>query len=94
MAYGLRGWLFTGFPWLSLGYSQVDSPLGAWAPVAGTYGTTLVVALIAGALVTLAKGSSWTRSAPIVLPKQGWDCPCSCRAHCSNAMVVVKPGAR
>ena len=57
----LRGWLFTGFPWLSLGYSQVDSPLGAWAPVGGTYGTTLSVAFVAGALVTLIRGSAATR---------------------------------
>ena len=38
----LRGWLFTGFPWLSLGTSQ--APIGlfsGWAPYVGTYGVTL-----------------------------------------------------
>jgi apolipoprotein N-acyltransferase len=49
----LRGWLFTGFPWLLLGYSQVDSPLRVWSPVVGSYGTGFVVALLAGALIDL-----------------------------------------
>ncbi len=46
----LRGWLFTGFPWLSIGYTQIDSPLGGWAPLVGVYGVSLAVALSAGLL--------------------------------------------
>lgn len=50
-----RGWVFTGFPWLALGYSQVpDGALAGYAPVLGVYGTSLVVALAAGALAWLA----------------------------------------
>lgn len=45
-----RGWFLTGFPWLSLGYSQIDSPLAGWAPLLGVYGISLVCALSAGAL--------------------------------------------
>ncbi len=47
----LRGWLFTGFPWLSLGYSQIDSPLNGFAPIFGVYGVSWIVALSASILV-------------------------------------------
>jgi apolipoprotein N-acyltransferase len=46
----LRGWLFTGFPWLSLGYSQIDSPLRGFAPLLGVYGLSWLVVLTAGLL--------------------------------------------
>lgn len=50
----VRGWIFTGFPWLSLGYSQgVASPLAGFAPLSGVYGVSLVSALCAGALALL-----------------------------------------
>ena len=50
----VRGWLFTGFPWLSFGYAQVpDSPLAGYAPVTGVYGLTFATAISAGLIVTL-----------------------------------------
>jgi apolipoprotein N-acyltransferase len=51
----LRGWLFSGFPWLTIGYSQIDSPLGGFAPIAGVYGVSLAVALCAGLLWALVR---------------------------------------
>ena len=49
-----RGWIFTGFPWLATGYSQVpDSPLAGYAPVLGIYGITLATAVTAGLVVVL-----------------------------------------
>jgi len=45
-----RGVIFTGFPWLAVGYSQIDSPIAALAPWTGVYGMGLVVALLAGLL--------------------------------------------
>ena len=57
----LRGWLFTGFPWLSLGYSQVDTPLAGLAPVVGVYGVSWAVVAGAGAIVCLAQGTRAAR---------------------------------
>lgn len=47
----LRGWVLTGFPWLYVGYSQIDSWIGGFAPVLGVYGVSMIVAQTAGALL-------------------------------------------
>ncbi|TYK64327.1 apolipoprotein N-acyltransferase [Colwellia echini] len=49
----LRSVVLTGFPWLSLGYSQIDSPLASFAPVIGEVGITAIVLLINICLVKL-----------------------------------------
>lgn len=49
----LRGWLFTGFPWLFIGYSQIDSPLSGYAPIFSVYGVSLLTAISAGLIVVL-----------------------------------------
>lgn len=46
----LRGWMLTGFPWLLLGHGLIDTWLAAWAPLAGVYSVSLMMALIAGLL--------------------------------------------
>ena len=45
----LRGWVFTGFPWLAVGYSQTPpSPLSGFTPILGVYGLSFLCALISG----------------------------------------------
>lgn len=51
LAEWLRSWVLTGFPWLSLGYSQTDSPLAGYLSWSGVFGVSLVCALSAGLLV-------------------------------------------
>lgn len=52
----IRGLLFTGFPWLTLAYSQVAaSPLTGYAPIFGVYGVSLAVTVSAGLLALLWK---------------------------------------
>jgi apolipoprotein N-acyltransferase len=47
----LRGWLFTGFPWLNPGYTQAPaSPLAGFAPLLGVHGVNLLLLATAGAL--------------------------------------------
>ncbi|TAN72080.1 MAG: apolipoprotein N-acyltransferase, partial [Gallionella sp.] len=50
----LRGTIFTGFPWLTLGYAHSDSPLAGYAPLFGVYGVSLAAAVGAGLLGTFA----------------------------------------
>ncbi|MEW5965449.1 MAG: apolipoprotein N-acyltransferase [Pseudomonadota bacterium] len=74
----VRGWIFTGFPWLVAGYSQVpSSPLAGYAPVLGVYGVTFILALIAALLawtVLIAatwRMRAWTLAAVVALAVGG-----------------------
>lgn len=50
----VRSWIFTGFPWLTLGYSQApDSPLSGFLPVVGVYGVSTLLMLGAASLACL-----------------------------------------
>ncbi|MFC1665241.1 apolipoprotein N-acyltransferase [Pseudomonadota bacterium] len=49
----VRSWIFTGFPWLSLGYSQVGHQLESLAPWIGVYGVGFFVAILAALLASL-----------------------------------------
>jgi len=62
----LRGTIFTGFPWLTLGYAHSDSPLAGYAVIFGVYGVSLVAAVSAGLLAVLAK-ARWTSPGKVAL---------------------------
>ena len=49
----LRSWIFTGFPWLLLGTSQVNAPLRGYAPVLGLFGLSFLISLSASLLLSL-----------------------------------------
>ena len=72
----VRTWLFTGFPWLHLGYSQIDSLFGGLAPVLGVFGISWTVALTAGAgLLLLRTGireKIFAVSCLLLLVTSGW----------------------
>jgi len=66
-----RGWFLSGFPWLSLGYSQTDTWLAGLAPVGGVHLVSAALLLSAGATVTLLHGdraAKWIAAVLLLLP--------------------------
>ena len=49
----LRGWLLTGFPWLSIGYSQLNSPLASLAPIIGEVGISFMMLVVVTSTLSL-----------------------------------------
>ncbi|HEU4922794.1 MAG TPA: apolipoprotein N-acyltransferase [Burkholderiales bacterium] len=50
----MLSWVFTGFPWLALGYSSAGWPLQGYAPLGGVYMVSFVIVSTAGMLWLLA----------------------------------------
>ena len=67
-----RGWFLSGFSWLSLGYSQTDTWLARFAPIAGVYGISLLLLVSAGALVALVRGTPRVRAVAVVALIAPW----------------------
>jgi apolipoprotein N-acyltransferase len=69
----IRGWLFSGFPWLAIGYSQApSSPLAGLAPILGVYGVGLALMVSAGLLLQALRPLSGRRAHPLVILALLW----------------------
>jgi apolipoprotein N-acyltransferase len=47
----LKSWIFTGFPWLEIGITQIHGPLSGFAPIIGSYGCSLMIYFVTGLVV-------------------------------------------
>ena len=48
-----RGWFLTGFPWLYMGYSQLEGPMAGLAPVGGLWLVSFCLALTASVICNI-----------------------------------------
>jgi apolipoprotein N-acyltransferase len=67
-----RGWFLSGFPWLALGYTQLETPLRGFAPALGVYGVSLAAAVSAGALAAFVLGDRRDRIVAAVIALAMW----------------------
>ncbi|WP_210396400.1 apolipoprotein N-acyltransferase [Motiliproteus sediminis] len=66
-----RSTFLTGFPWLLSGYAALDTPLASWAPVAGVYGVSFILASVSAGLWLLISATSasvrWSAAISVAL---------------------------
>jgi len=84
LAEWLRGFVFSGFPWLAIGYAELlpdgALPLGGYAPVGGVFLVSLAVALCAAAVAGIVEALAAARSRRVV-------------AYLAGVTVIVAAGA-
>lgn len=72
----LRSWVLTGFPWLSVGFSQVGWLTDGYAAVIGVHGVSLIVLVLAAGLAYLVSTKAVSKFAVgfgmIVIVLIGW----------------------
>ena len=68
----LRGWAFTGFPWMQVGYSQIDGLASGWLPVIGLHGTGALVAFAAGGLARVLHRRDWRAVVVLGVAAAAW----------------------
>ena len=62
----LRGWVLSGFGWLSVGYTQLGSPFAGFAPYGGVFLVSLALAATAALLVFAAQALEARRKLDVV----------------------------
>jgi apolipoprotein N-acyltransferase len=67
-----RGWFLSGFPWLALGYTPIDTPLAAYAPIGGVYFVSFMVVLCAGAIAACFAATKFERIAAVTVLAVVW----------------------
>lgn len=67
-----RGWFLSGFPWLSLGYSQTDTWLAGLAPLGGVHLLSFALLVGAGAVPLLWRSRGAMRAAALVALVLPW----------------------
>ncbi len=51
----LQGWIFTGFPWLYIGYSQTNTTLAGYAPIVSIFGLSWITFFVSSLLFLIIK---------------------------------------
>ncbi len=62
----VKTWLFTGFPWLFVGYALISHGLDGYAPVAGVFAVSVIVVFIGCAFAELLR-RRWFWLVPIII---------------------------
>lgn len=63
----IRGWLFTGFPWLYLSHPHIDNWLVNIAPITGSFGVSFLSAILSGVLALLIISKRNERTAALLV---------------------------
>ena len=62
-----RGWVLTGFPWLSLGYAHSDSPMNALMPMVGVHGVSWVTMFLVASFFAAKRWYAWLSIISMIL---------------------------
>ncbi len=68
----IRSWIFTGFPWLLLCYSQTNSPLRGYIPILGDHGVTFLLTLMSAFLIFIFLSSQRKLGPRLIFRNQAW----------------------
>jgi apolipoprotein N-acyltransferase len=68
----VRGWFMSGFPWMTLGYSQTDSPLAGFAPLVGIFGVSLLLMISTSAVLAALMSAGKRRLVFVAIAALPW----------------------